>query len=348
MTPAPERRRLTREVALLYGATLLVSGGLSLAQTSIGWLRGYVLVLVAATFLYLPLEYLHRKGLDPADFGVHRRALGRGLKVALLVMLITFPPYLVGYHLWQTQWLGNRLAPAEARYDRWPVELEDAPRVAALQAGEVRLYAVDEALFLRWHLPAGQRFEATVESDAPVRATGGVGVDGGVRIAGGSDGAARLEVPGSRLRLDVEAGGDRLPADRLRLGTALAPADDVPYEAQRGWFWLLNLILVQLLLVALPEEVFYRGYLQTRLDAVVGTERRVLGVPVNVASVIATSALFAIGHIVTVPSPHRLAVFFPSLLFGWMRRAGGGIAAPVLFHAACNLLVDVVSRLYAA
>ena len=60
-----------------------------------------------------------------------------------------------------------------------------------------------------------------------------------------------------------------------------------------------------------------------------------------------TSALFAIGHIVTIPHPARLAVFFPSLLFGWMRRATGGIAAPIAFHAACNLLVDVVARFYA-
>ena len=347
MTEAPDRRRLVREVALLYGATLLVSGGLSLAQTSVGWLRGYVLVIVAATFLYLPLEVLHKKGLDPADFGIHRRSLARALRVFLIVAAVTFPPYLLGYHLWQRAWLGHQLAPAAARYDRWPVELEDAPRVTALSPGEVRLYAVDETLFLRWHLPAGQRFAATLDSGAPARRLGAGGPPAAhLGLEAGSEGAAAFEVPGQTLTLDVEAGGDRLPADRLRLGTALVSADDVPYTAERSYWWLLNLILVQILLVALPEEVFYRGYLQTRLDALVGRDRRVLGVDINVASIVLTSALFALGHIITVPSPHRLAVFFPSLLFGWMRRAGGGIPAAVAYHAACNLLVDVVSRLY--
>ena len=31
-----------------------------------------------------------------------------------------------------------------------------------------------------------------------------------------------------------------------------------------------------------------------------------------------SSALFALGHLVVVPSPQRLAVFFPALVFGWM------------------------------
>ena len=90
---------------------------------------------------------------------------------------------------------------------------------------------------------------------------------------------------------------------------------------------------VQFLLVALPEELFYRGYLQSRLDSLVGRDSRIFGVSVNVTSITITSALFALGHFVTVPSVYRLGVFFPSMLFGWMRRASGGIMAPLIFHA---------------
>ena len=127
----------------------------------------------------------------------------------------------------------------------------------------------------------------------------------------------------------------------------LKSADENPYRAERGYFWLLNLILVQLLLVALPEEVFYRGYLQSRLDGLIGRDRRILGVEINVASTVLTSALFAIGHVITIQSPTRLAVFFPSLLFGWMRRATGGVLAPILFHAICNIAVQFLSQFYA-
>ncbi len=347
---ASDRRRDARELVLLYAATLVVTVGLTLLQGSVGWLRGYLLVFVAATFLYLPLEVLQRRGLDPADFGIHRRHPRRALAVFGLVVLVTFPPYLAGFHVWQTQWLRQSWAPAAARFDRWPAEMADPPRLVKLRDGEVRLFTEGDGLVLEWHLPAGQPFRAAVDSDAALVPVGGrhLARAEGQRldVQGQSDGRVRFEAPGSRLTLDVEAGGDRLPGERLRLGTALVAADEMPFTAKRGFWWLLDLILVQLLLVALPEEVFYRGYLQTRLDRLVGRDRRFLGVDVNWTSMLLTSALFALGHFATIPSPHRLAVFFPSLLFGWMRRASGGILAAVLYHAACNILVELAGTFY--
>jgi membrane protease YdiL (CAAX protease family) len=353
MAPAaPTRASRWREVAILYGITLAVTVGLTVAQGSVGWLRGYVLVLVAATFLYLPIEVLHRKGEDPADLGIHRRQLPKALRWALLVMLLTFPPYLVGFHGWQVWWLGNDAAVSEARFDRWPVELEDPPKVERLAEGEVRLFSAGRDLWLRWRLPGGQAFAARVKSDAPVVVRAGrvqprPAQSEGFELQGRSEGQVVFRAPGHSLSVDLDAGGDRLPAGRLRLGTALVAADEMPYRAERSWWWILNLILVQVLLVALPEEVFYRGYLQTRLEGLVGRDRRILGVPVNVSALVLTSALFAVGHFLTIPSPQRLAVFFPSLLFGWLRRASGGVAAGVLYHAACNILVELASRFYA-
>ena len=104
-------------------------------------------------------------------------------------------------------------------------------------------------------------------------------------------------------------------------------------------------IMGQLLGVGLPEEAFYRGYLQTALDNKWRPRWRLLGVLVG-PSLIVTSAIFAVGHLFTDWNPARLAVFFPSLLFGWMRNRSGGIGAGVVFHAACNLLVIVLSRGY--
>jgi membrane protease YdiL (CAAX protease family) len=51
-----------------------------------------------------------------------------------------------------------------------------------------------------------------------------------------------------------------------------------------------------------------------------------------------TSAIFAAGHLLTELNPGRLAVFFPSLLFGLLRARTGGIGASLLFHAMCNVL----------
>jgi membrane protease YdiL (CAAX protease family) len=104
-------------------------------------------------------------------------------------------------------------------------------------------------------------------------------------------------------------------------------------------------VAAQLLIVALPEEAFYRGYLQTRLDDAWPGRVRLLGAQVG-PSVIVTSAVFALGHYATIHDPARLAVFFPSLVFGWLRARTGGVGAPLAFHALCNLFSESLMRGY--
>lgn len=99
--------------------------------------------------------------------------------------------------------------------------------------------------------------------------------------------------------------------------------------------------LAQLIAVALPEEYFFRGYVQTRLDRVWPARRRLLGGPFG-WSIIVTSILFALGHVLVDFNGLRLAVFFPSLAFGWMRAATGSILGGVLFHACCNLISELL------
>jgi uncharacterized protein len=104
-------------------------------------------------------------------------------------------------------------------------------------------------------------------------------------------------------------------------------------------------VLGQLLVIALPEEAFYRGYVQRALDDAWAPRRRVLGALLG-PGILVTSALFAVGHLLTEVKPDRLAVFFPALVFGWLRAKTGGIGAGVLFHAACNLFAAWLARSY--
>ena len=55
-------------------------------------------------------------------------------------------------------------------------------------------------------------------------------------------------------------------------------------------------------------------------------------------STMATQALFAMGHLVSL-QPWRLGTFFPGLLFGWLRERTGGLAAPIVLHALSNLFI---------
>lgn len=95
----------------------------------------------------------------------------------------------------------------------------------------------------------------------------------------------------------------------------------------------------QVLMVALPEEAFYRGYLQTRLQDVFGQGKSGVWL-----AILMTSVIFAVGHFVTIHHAQRLAVFFPSLLFGILRHRTKGIGASILFHASCNLFSEMLGR----
>jgi membrane protease YdiL (CAAX protease family) len=94
-------------------------------------------------------------------------------------------------------------------------------------------------------------------------------------------------------------------------------------------------IVTQLLVVALPEEFFYRGYLQKRLRDAWPQGRFFLGARLGPAFFV-TTALFALGHL-AIFQAWRLEVFIPGLVFAWMRERTGTIVSATLFHAACNL-----------
>lgn len=102
--------------------------------------------------------------------------------------------------------------------------------------------------------------------------------------------------------------------------------------------------LTQLVVVALPEEAFFRGYVQTRLTDLWPTERSWLGAKLGLRPLLLQAALFALIHFASIPHPARLAVFFPALLFGWVRAWRGGIGAAMLLHALSNVLAHVLEE----
>jgi membrane protease YdiL (CAAX protease family) len=108
-----------------------------------------------------------------------------------------------------------------------------------------------------------------------------------------------------------------------------------------GWSGLGLLAVTQVVVVALPEEVFFRGYLYSRLEERWPSTRRFLGAPVG-RTLLVTSVLFALGHVLVDFNVQRAAVFFPALVFGWMRARTRSVAAGALFHALCNLYSDVL------
>lgn len=122
-----------------------------------------------------------------------------------------------------------------------------------------------------------------------------------------------------------------------------------PTAAWRGWAGgtlrlppgTLLSALNQIVVVALPEELFFRGYLMGKLEERWPARVRVLGAPVGWALPV-SALLFAFGHFLVDFNPQRLSVFFPGLVFGWMRLRARSLAAGTVFHALCNVLSDVL------
>jgi hypothetical protein len=327
-------------VILLAGGRFAVLGGLAADVAS---------TATAAFFLLVPVLLVRRAGLDPAaSLGLHARGLGRSLATFLVVAAIVFPPYILAFEGWSRLVEGRHLhLPAEPLAD-FPADVRGRPDLPDLAPAAVA-WTQEDALYV---LNA---------SDAPVQAIirGCMGPASGLAQREGrlflreletspaSDGAisGRLE-PGAGWRCRVTDEFQATlegPHAPWRTGEGLRSPGGDTVSASRSILWLFELLLIHLLVIALPEEVFYRGYVQSRLAPLFRRRLRLLGVDMG-GHVVLASALFALSHLVAIPAPFRLAVFFPGLLFGWLRERTGSLVAPVLLHAFSNVLLALLVR----
>ena len=150
-----------------------------------------------------------------------------------------------------------------------------------------------------------------------------------------------------------------LPSAVVELGVALGIAAIVFPLYALGFFWwnvpvgdfslslppnVASFALAQLIVVALPEEAFFRGYVQTSLSDLETKRLRMLGVSLAPGAWLLQAVLFAAIHFLVDPQPARLAVFFPALLFAWTRAWRGGIGAALALHAMSNLYSEILAR----
>ena len=343
-----------REAALVWIASLAVTALLGVAGQAIPWVGENLLGFVAAMFLYLPAWAVWRRGLDLGVYGLTVRPLGRGLTHLALTTVLVLPPFVGAYHLWHTRmsaatptWRADRLVRFPQELDGRPTTLPDPP-----EEGATWVWIEGDRISV---LTLGGRHTRTElrVGGGPLRGLAGLSANGG-QLTGRSlvgltvssdrvafegtgpagfsaslDGVERLEVSGAEAIFQGRYG--------VRTTT--------PLDASRSAWWWLWMIATQLILVAVPEEWFFRGYLQQRLDQAFGRPWRVLGADLGWGWLLA-SVMFAIGHLVLDPRPARLAVFFPSLLFGWLLSRTRSILAPAGFHALCNVLSQALAYVY--
>ncbi len=106
-----------------------------------------------------------------------------------------------------------------------------------------------------------------------------------------------------------------------------------------------TVLLAQLFLVALPEEFFFRGYLQEQMAGRFHKKINLLGLSLSQGAII-TCLLFAFAHSLITLQWWHFSIFFPALVFAWMREKSGTITASILFHATSNLLINWMGNSY--
>lgn len=93
-------------------------------------------------------------------------------------------------------------------------------------------------------------------------------------------------------------------------------------------------LLVQFLMVALPEELFFRGYLQNELGN-------------NFKGIVIVSVFFAAAHLITIcvvggsgffTCAQNGLTFFPSLVMGYLYMRTGTIWSSIFFHFFANVV----------
>ncbi|MBM4371064.1 MAG: CPBP family intramembrane metalloprotease [Deltaproteobacteria bacterium] len=346
--PARSRRSVAVEVlVVLLGVEAVTLAAVLLPELwpAVGPYQG---VIIALAFLYAPAlgDRFTRELSPPVVPGAGLRSLSAGLLLAAVVL----PLFAAGNHLWQRGVWGRelRIPPggvAEVLRD-WPAEWEGRPPSTG---GPEPLVWVDRGLLVVANPPSGPaglrlRWEPAAGSRAQGRR---VALDVGDLPERGA--AARSPAPlapGDAVVLSArEVASLTLEGAAVIRCGATAAERDAPRDLRPGWTWWLWILASQVVLIALPEEVFYRGWLQQRLRRLWPGGVPVLGVRVG-AAILVTSALFALGHVLTLPATFRLAVFFPSILFGWLRDRTGHLAGSVVFHVLSNLAMLTVMRFY--
>ncbi len=121
------------------------------------------------------------------------------------------------------------------------------------------------------------------------------------------------------------------------------PLRPVLPPAQSMAWWLFY----QFMYVAVAEEVFFRGYVQSNVlrltNTVIGGRCRLQ----QWTSIVISAAIFAVAHIVVQGQITSALTFLPGLVLGWLFLRTRSLLAPILFHGLANTCYFVMAAAFA-
>jgi membrane protease YdiL (CAAX protease family) len=124
-------------------------------------------------------------------------------------------------------------------------------------------------------------------------------------------------------------------------GIGLPKPSALPRE--QGWF---GVVFYQFLYVALAEEVFFRGYLQSNILSLAESLRAGRLWLEQWISIVLSAGYFAIAHIIVQGRLTAALTFLPGLVLGWLFIRTKSLLAPILFHGTANISYIIMAGLF--
>jgi hypothetical protein len=112
-----------------------------------------------------------------------------------------------------------------------------------------------------------------------------------------------------------------------------------PIIPEGRWFsWLAY----QFMYVAVAEEIFFRGYLQSNVLSLLTLSVQKPRAYLEIIGIIISSTIFAISHCLILGSAMAIITFLPGLILGWLLVKTKSLLAPVLFHGLANIFYGLI------
>ena len=123
------------------------------------------------------------------------------------------------------------------------------------------------------------------------------------------------------------------------LGLPLQPVQ----PKEQGW---ISWLFYQFMYVAVAEEVFFRGYVQSNILRLTNPgkdgQRRLW----KWLSIVLSAACFAVAHIIIQCRVILVLTFLPGLILGWLFIRTKSLLAPILFHGLANACYLVMAAAF--
>jgi len=262
----------------------------------------------------------------------------------LVVILLVFPVYALLYHGWLRLWDWKPTGLPSFFLADFDEDLRGRPKDLtglALWIEGQRVFIVnhsDRASQVELDGCSGKAYLVKMTENGELKALRVIESDATISISLPTQQGISCDLSGSHYFLACTTASEH---GFLVGGSSRARGQKVAGE--RSLRWMLNFLIVQVFGVAFPEEFFFRGYVQTRLKPLFRKRWQLFKTDIGYEVVIA-SILFALVHLTGGFSLARLAVFFPGLLFGFLRESTHGILAPTIVHAMSNCVLRLLQR----